>query len=557
MAEQHPEPTVIPIPDEFPIVWDPPEMVDLLFMQDRMHAPVSITPLAGWLSIYSFADGANRGFATAGQPLKFVMARFNTYYYFTVAPSVAPEEMEEAGRHAEATLTQLLPTFGDRWDNEWLPEVKEILKTWSGFDLSAASDGELLAHLDEALDKYERLWDIHFIIAAPFMTGPSMFVDMYNDLLEPDSELEAYDLLYCDHNMSLEVGYVLWDLAQKYVDIPAVAEPLLDRSVSEALSYLRESNDGRRFLSDLDALLDRYGHRGDGIIEIGDPSWTEDPTPAITTIRQNMRPEATDPRGDHDAMVVRRDEAIGKARARMSGYPQPVQDQFELLLGAGQDGQKIQEDHNFWVDQNGVHFLRQIFLEFGSRLAANGSIDAADDVFYLVPDQIRSAMVDGGDLKAVIAHEKSEMDRWAKVTPPPVVGTDHGPPPDNPVGTAISKFFGMPVAPSETAGEITGIPVSGGTVRGTARLVMNIREGERLEKGDILVAPTTAPPWTPLFGIAAAVVTDTGGPLSHCGIVAREYGLPGVLGTGVATQVIEDGQRIEVDGTAGVVRILD
>ena len=85
---------------------------------------------------------------------------------------------------------------------------------------------------------------------------------------------------------------------------------------------------------------------------------------------------------------------------------------------------------------------------------------------------------------------------------------------------------------------------------------MNIQQGTRLKQGDILVAPTTAPPWTPLFGIAAAVVTDVGGALSHCGIVAREYGIPCVGGTIVATTKIPDGAMIEVDGTAGEVRIL-
>jgi pyruvate,water dikinase len=85
---------------------------------------------------------------------------------------------------------------------------------------------------------------------------------------------------------------------------------------------------------------------------------------------------------------------------------------------------------------------------------------------------------------------------------------------------------------------------------------MNLREADRLQNGDILVTPTTAPPWTPLFGIAAAVVTDVGGALSHCGIVAREYGIPCVGGTGNGTPAIKDGQLIEVDGSAGIVKII-
>jgi pyruvate,water dikinase len=93
-------------------------------------------------------------------------------------------------------------------------------------------------------------------------------------------------------------------------------------------------------------------------------------------------------------------------------------------------------------------------------------------------------------------------------------------------------------------------------VRGPARVIRSLRESDKLQKGDVLVAETTSPPWTPLFVTAAAIVTDTGGPLSHCAIVAREYRIPAVVGTGRATTLIKDGQMVEVDGNAGIVRIL-
>ena len=132
-----------------------------------------------------------------------------------------------------------------------------------------------------------------------------------------------------------------------------------------------------------------------------------------------------------------------------------------------------------------------------------------------------------------------------------------GPPPtDDPFGRFAMKFNGMPPAPRSPAGEIHGSSGSAGKVRGTARIIGSIAEAGRLAPGDILVAETTAPPWTPLFATVAAVVTDTGGVLSHCAVVAREYGIPAVVGTQVATIAITDGQTIEVDGDAGIVRIV-
>ena len=117
----------------------------------------------------------------------------------------------------------------------------------------------------------------------------------------------------------------------------------------------------------------------------------------------------------------------------------------------------------------------------------------------------------------------------------------------------LGKFFGAPPPPAEPE-VIRGAAGSPGSARGPARVVRTLAEAAKLRPGDVLVAETTAPPWTPLFATAAAIVTDTGGILSHCAVVAREYRIPAVVGTGCATATIKDGQTIEVDGTAGTVR---
>ena len=143
--------------------------------------------------------------------------------------------------------------------------------------------------------------------------------------------------------------------------------------------------------------------------------------------------------------------------------------------------------------------------------------------------------------------------------PPPVLGTPpSGPPPQDPVGRAIMKMFGgPPPTESDVPSELRGNAGSPGLVRGTARVIRSLADADRLQPGDVLVAEFTAPPWTPLFATASAVVTDAGGILSHCAVVAREYGIPAVVGTGRATATIRDGQQVEVDGGAGLVRLLD
>ena len=121
----------------------------------------------------------------------------------------------------------------------------------------------------------------------------------------------------------------------------------------------------------------------------------------------------------------------------------------------------------------------------------------------------------------------------------------------------FGKFFGAPPPTSLDPNVLQGNAGSPGTARGPARVICSLAEAAKLQPGDILVAETTAPPWTPLFASAAAVVTDTGGILSHCAVIAREYGIPAVVGTGTATAMIQDGQTVEVDGQAGTVRIIE
>ena len=150
------------------------------------------------------------------------------------------------------------------------------------------------------------------------------------------------------------------------------------------------------------------------------------------------------------------------------------------------------------------------------------------------------------------------MDEFSVVASPPVLGSlPPGSPPDDPISRAVIKMFGGRPRESTTPDVFYGMPGSPGVARGRVRIVRSLAEGEALQHGEVLVSPTTAPPWTPLFARAAAIVTDAGGILSHCAVVAREYSIPAVVGSKRATSVLRDGQLIEVDGTSGSIRIVE
>jgi pyruvate,water dikinase len=160
----------------------------------------------------------------------------------------------------------------------------------------------------------------------------------------------------------------------------------------------------------------------------------------------------------------------------------------------------------------------------------------------------------GRDVKALAAQRRDDLARWSRVVPPPVLGIP-GEASGDPAEELLMRFFGSPVEPSADPRIITGTAASPGTVRGPAKVVRDLAEASKVSPGDILVCEMTLPPWTPLFATISGVVADTGGILSHCAIVAREYRLPCVVGTAVGTSILKDGMTITVDGSKGIVRI--
>jgi len=246
-------------------------------------------------------------------------------------------------------------------------------------------------------------------------------------------------------------------------------------------------------------------------------------------------------------------------REKLQGYPSAVRDEFEALLKAASCALVLSEDHGYWLDFQAIYRVRQVVVELGKRLAEAGVIDATNDVFFLQKAEIEAAAgaVDASDQKALVMERKKGLAHFSSIKPPHFIGTDYGPPPPGLLSRAFGKFFGTPPEPSNAPDTLGGHAGSPGKVQGIARIIRSLDDAEKLHLGEILVAETTAPPWTPLFATAGAIVTDTGGVLSHCAVVAREYRIAAVVGTGVATAMITDGQTVEVDGDAGTVRIVN
>lgn len=568
----------IPNPPDFSVVWDDPRDSKLTWMTIPQYK-TPISPLI-YAVVGAFMVGGNAGMEQAGLPFEVRIERINTYAYMGMVPKEAPPEvamkamgllsraapgvfkmmMSKVGagmsKQQEAALNPIIERLDAYWNDELLPEIKQHIAYFESSDLRGMSLQQLRAHLAEAFGRVERMGALHGVL-MPMLFAMSQFEELYCELFEGATTLDALRLTQGFDNKTMEGDRALWRLSRAARSTPDVQEILSSHAADEVIPALEKSVPSQPFLADLRTWLAYYGQRLNSAFALGEPSWIEDPTTAVQNLQAYVAMPDLLPEMEPAALAAEREKSITEARAKLAGYPQPIVARFETLLKAAQVATIVHEDHNFWIDQRLFYHVRRVILEIGRRLMQAGALDGVNDVFYLTPEELQN----GRDMamKELIQKRKAEMEHFSHVTPPPMLGTapafemTDG-------GSMVRALFKGEMSPANTSNseknKVKGLPGSAGRARGTARVIHSLAEAGKLQPGDVLVAVATEPPWTPLFATASAIVTDSGGVLSHSAVVAREYRIPAVVGTGSATTTFKDGQLLEVDGDAGTVRVV-
>ncbi|WP_255771202.1 PEP/pyruvate-binding domain-containing protein [Pseudarthrobacter sulfonivorans] len=287
--------------------------------------------------------------------------------------------------------------------------------------------------------------------------------------------------------------------------------------------------------------LSKYGHRAVAEIDLGMPRWSEEPDHLLGMISNYLRVE--DPGQAPDRQFARAaDHAEARIRelAERAGTRNPLRGRLvSFCLRRTRQLAGLRELPKFYIVMVLAEMHRQL-TEIGADLAGNGTIDAAGDVFFLDFDELRVGLR-GADLKGIVSRRRQLYDvelRRRRV--PRLLLSD---------GTDVEAAA---MLQPDAGDHLTGTPASAGSATGNVRVIMD-PVGAHLEPGDILVAPSTDPGWTPLFMTAGALVMEMGGVISHGAVVAREYGIPAVVGVADATTRLRDGQSVTVDGAAGTV----
>jgi len=477
---------------------------------------------------------------------------FNGYLYNTAVPfSTDPAVMAERQKQMEAKMMQHVPGLLDRWYKQYEPEVRSINDETLNGDYSKLGDRDLSGLLEALTQKREREGELHFLAVFPAMGAVMLFDQVYRELFSEPRADEHFELLQGFPNKSMEANAAIWRLSQEARKLPKVLDIINGQPAHSVHSSLPQVNGGTGFQAQVHEYLREYGWRA-AELDIAEVTWFEDATPVYKLVKEYASQEGYDPDAEFRDQVAARQAREKKLIAKAADRGE----MFRQVLGFAQQYLPIQEDHNFWIDQVGLCVERVPVLEAGRRLVEAGRIRQRDDIFFLEYAELQDALRGGrGDLTELVGRRRAEREFFRNNAPPPALGTM--PPPDAPPDPMITKFFGGPPEESADKRLIHGNAASRGQVTGTARVILSLDEAQRLKSGEILVCPATMPPWTPLFGLAKAVVTDHGGVLSHTAIVAREYRIPAVVGTKIATTTVRDGQTITVDGAAGTVRLED
>jgi phosphohistidine swiveling domain-containing protein len=393
----------------------------------------------------------------------------------------------------------------------------------------------------------QRLGEVLFVMlrTVPYAVGGYLMLAasrrLLRDVAQPGELQEV--LRGLPHNITTEMDLKLWELTEEIRSDEPSRTAFTDLAVPDLLQRYRERALPAVAQCALQGFLRRFGHRAVAEIDLGMPRWSDDPSHLLGVISNYLRLDESDldPASQFRTGAAKAESMItsltsraaqrSRLRAKLAGW---TLRRVRQLAG-------LREAHKFPLAL-AFAFMREHLKAIGRELAAVKVLDQADDVFFLDLGDVRRGLA-GEDLRTLVSERREAYEQELKRRHIPRLLLSDGTEPE-----------ALATQAARADGALVGSPASTGAVTGRARVVLD-PVGAHLEPGEILVAPSTDPGWTPLFFTAGGLVMEMGGSGSHGAVVAREYGIPAVVGVPEATQKIETGQLITVDGSAGLVSI--
>ncbi|MEN1937812.1 phosphoenolpyruvate synthase [Paenibacillus sp. 102] len=454
------------------------------------------------------------------------------------SPSKSNKDISSSGFQAQIENDLTIVSDLIKSSQTSIEELKQNIQTKSGSDL-----------FDFILEDIQKLKKILFdpqslgvIMAA--MDASSWINEKMNKWLGEKNVADTLSLS-ASNNITSEMGLALLDVADVIRPYPEVIDYLQHVKDDNFLDELVKFDGGQETQDAIYAYLNKYGMRCAGEIDITKTRWSEKPSTLVHMILNNIK--EFDPNSGNRKFEQGRQEALKKEQELLDRLKQLPDGKRK----AKETKRMISIIRNFigyreypkYGMINRYFVYKQALLKEAEQLVQSSVIHEKEDIYYLTFEELHEVVRTNKLNYQIISKRKDEYKLYEKLTPPRVITSD---------GEIIAGEYKRENLPAEA---ILGLPVSSGVIEGRARVILNMEDAD-LEDGDILVTSFTDPGWTPLFVSIKGLVTEVGGLMTHGAVIAREYGLPAVVGVENATKMIKDGQRIRVNGTEGYIEIL-
>jgi phosphohistidine swiveling domain-containing protein len=545
-----------------PIQWASEEEKKLHFWLDDLHCPQPISPM--WFDIGGWWLTCDYMYRRFGVPFgkEWVAKNIEGYVHSAVVPRDPKEEAELAPYYS-----MVMPVYADKflgwWQRRYLPEIQRNFEYLDAFPMDTASLPELMILLEDAIDIQERHFRLHWMLNLAQFQSSLTFESLFTRTVGEAHKALVGRILVSDKDRNWDSVRDLWKLkeeARKSGDILRAFDQATGADVMAALSG---SDEGREFLKKVDAYKMEYGNKSMWAHEYIYPTWRENPTPVVEAIRGYL---TSDYDYEQDVRQLRenRDAAIAEMWTLVpAGTSQAGRDALRAALDLALKMTPLTPDHHFYMDQGTYARVRLVLMAVGRALAARSVFREAEDVMFLTYHELRVISADAAafDVASLVAKRRGEREAAFGRRPRLWAGTiTHWSLHEEPYKQGNWDWPGIYERSKETTrtagGTLRGLGASAGVVEGTARVVDSPEQFDQVQKGELLVCKMTSPAWVVLFTKIGGLVTDSGGALSHPAVVSREFGIPAVVGTRIATQTIKTGQRVRVDGAAGTVEVL-
>ena len=564
--------------ESFPVSWDADVEKGFFWVFDDLHCPNPISPMffdigGWWLS----CDHMFRRFGTPFA-VDWLAKNVNGYLYTTAIPAdpdLRIDATEYSARYgarvprdaAYATtigkyLDVVLPVYGEHFADWWRERLRPEMERNFAFlearldEADGLSLAEMACVLEDAIDVHDRHWKIHWMLNFAQLSATLNLRAVMEQTRGGIDEQLLGRLQNSASDRNWDSIEALWRMKNEVRDDPTLRAAFTGTAVREIGTALAATDRGTRFIAERVVPYQReFGWHAVWSHEFIYPTAREEMEPVLELVRGYLDTDYDFP----TAIAAMREDIEAASREILDGLTGEALEAMRAANDVNLRMAPLTPDHHFYIDQGANAHVRLVLIAIGRKLVEIGRLDQPDDVMFLRYNELRALIGDAAaiDARGIVVTRRAERTAATAIRPRDWVGTV------TPTQLAFPYLvnWGYPERfhrlQSADLAVIQGIAGSPGIIEGIARVVRTIDEFDEVRGGDILVCQMTNPAWVVLFTKIGGLVTDTGGTTSHPAVLSREFGIPAVIGTSIATERIGNGDRILVDGNTGTVTVLE